>query len=214
MSNAIKILMVDDHQIVLDGLQQLLQTDNAIEIVAATTKSEQVAELLQKHKVDILLTDIEMPLLNGIDLAKQVRHNHAHIKILALSMNNDGALINQMIDESDISGYVLKNTSRDELLTAIKKIAAGGIYFSDEALTQMEKSSQIKKENETTGLSAREIEIIQCIEKEMSNKQIADALFISERTVETHRKNILRKTKAGSVLGLIKYAYSHKLIKK
>jgi len=117
-----------------------------------------------------------------------------------------------MIDDADISGYVLKNIGKQELVKALEKIAAGGIYFSEEVLQEMTRASEMKKENAEAHLTAREIEIIQLIEKELSNKQIAEKLFLSERTVETHRKNIFRKTYTSSVIGLVKYAYEHKLI--
>ena len=101
--------------------------------------------------------------------------------------------------------------SKQELLNALEKISAGGIYFSEEVLEEMTKASQLKKVNLEVNLTGREVEIIKLIEKEYSNKLIADSLFLSERTIETHRKNIFRKTKTNSVLGLIKYAYEHKL---
>ena len=127
-------------------------------------------------------------------------------------MSGQGDLVNQMIDDADISGYVLKNIGKQELVKALEKISAGGIYFSDEVLQEMTKASEIKKEKTEIPLTAREIEIIQLIEKEMSNRQIAETLFLSERTIETHRKNIFRKTNTSSVIGLVKYAYEHKLI--
>jgi DNA-binding NarL/FixJ family response regulator len=117
-----------------------------------------------------------------------------------------------MINDADIAGYVLKNIGKQELIHAIEKIASGGIYISEEVLNELEHFSNMKKENVETNLTTREIEIIKLIEKECSNKDIASQLFISERTVETHRKNIFRKTKTNSVIGLIKYAYEHKLI--
>ena len=128
-------------------------------------------------------------------------------------MSGQGDIVNAMIEDADIAGYVLKNIGQQELLKALEKIAAGGIYFSEEVLQEMTRASVRKKENEVTHLTAREIEIIQLIEKEYSNKQIAETLFISERTVETHRKNIFRKTQTSGVIGLIKYAYEHKLLK-
>lgn len=123
-------------------------------------------------------------------------------------MNGEGSLVNQMIDESDISGYLL-NTA---FITALNKIAAGGIYFSEKVLQEMLKAKERKKENEESQITNREIEIIRLIEKEYSNKKIAEELFLSERTVETQRKNIFRKTKTNSVIGLIKYAYELKLV--
>ena len=127
-------------------------------------------------------------------------------------MNGEGELVNEMINDADISGYILKNIGKKELIKALEKIAEGGIYFSEEVIEELQRTSQRKKENEEAHLTDREKEIICLIEKEYNNKQIAEALFISERTVETHRKNIFRKTSTNSVIGLVKYAYEHKLI--
>ena len=153
-----------------------------------------------------------MPGMTGQQLSKQVRARFPHMKILALSMSGQGDIVDEMINDADINGYVLKNIGKEELQKAILKIAAGGIYFSEEVLKELEKQSHIKKETEEAQLTQREIEIVRLIEKEMGNKEIAEALFISERTVETHRKNIFRKTQTNSVIGLVKYAYEHKLI--
>jgi DNA-binding NarL/FixJ family response regulator len=153
-----------------------------------------------------------MPKLPGNELAKQVRQKHPGIKILALSMSGQGDLVNEMINDADISGYVLKNIGKQELIRAIEKIANGGIYFSEEVIDELQRASHRKKQKDEAHLTAREIEIIRLIEKEYNNKQIAESLFISERTVETHRKNIFRKTNTNSVIGLVKYAYEHRLI--
>ena len=208
----ISLAIVDDHQIVIDGIKSLLQGHEQFNVLVETTQPEMIPLLLEKKPIDILLTDIMMPVMNGAELAKIVKHKFPHIKILALSMSGQGDLVNKMIDDADIAGYVLKNIGKKELILALEKIAKGGIYFSEEVLNEMKKASEKKKENENANLTAREIEIIRLIEKEMSNKQIAETLFLSERTVETHRKNIFRKTQTGSVLGLIKYAYEHQLI--
>jgi two-component system, NarL family, nitrate/nitrite response regulator NarL len=206
------LAIVDDHQIVIDGLKSLLLGFDRFQVVIESTHPELVPELLRHTDVDILLTDIMMPVMNGAELAKTVRKQFPAIKILALSMSGQGDLVNQMIDDSDIAGYVLKNIGKQELITALEKISAGGIYFSQEVLDEMTKASEVKKEVIEVHLTAREIEIIRLIEKEYSNKMIADSLFLSERTVETHRKNIFRKTKTSSLIGLIKYAYELKLI--
>lgn len=208
----ITIGIVDDHQIVIDGLMSLLKGHDKFRFAFATTHPEDVVRKIGETPIDILLTDVMMPQLAGNLLAKQVREKYPGIKILALSMSGQGDLVNEMINDADISGYVLKNIGKQELLKALEKIAGGGIYFSDEVITELQRTSQRKKENEAAHLTDREIEIIRLIEKEYNNKQIAEALFISERTVETHRKNIFRKSNTNSVIGLIKYAYEHKLI--
>lgn len=204
--------MVDDHQIVIDGLTSLLKGDEKFQFAFATTDSLEVMEKIAENRIDVLLTDVMMPNLAGNKLAKQIKEKFPEIKILALSMSGQGDLVNEMIEDADIAGYVLKNIGKQELISALEKIAGGGIYFSDEVLEELERSSRRKKQKEEAHLTAREIEIIRLIEKEYNNKMIAESLFISERTVETHRKNIFRKTNTNSVIGLVKYAYEHKLI--
>jgi len=208
----INIAIVDDHQIVIDGITSLLEGNHNIHITATSTSGLQMLEILKDLSADILLTDIAMPLMNGQELAKQVKTQFPNIKILALSMSGQGQIVSSMIEDADIAGYVLKNIGKEELILAIEKIANGGVYFSEEVLNELQHFSSIQKNNENSKLSSREIEIIKLIEKEYSNKDIANQLFISERTVETHRKNIFRKTDTSSVIGLIKYAYEHKLI--
>jgi two-component system nitrate/nitrite response regulator NarL len=208
----ISLAIVDDHQIVIDGLKSLLQGHPNFIVNIESNHPEKMEKLLTSVEIDILITDIMMPLMNGAQLAKMVKLNFPNIKVLALSMSGQGDLVNQMIDDSDISGYVLKNLGKQELITALEKIANGGVYFSEEVLEEMMKASERKKTVDEIHLTLREIEIIRLIEKEYNNKQIAEHLFISERTVETHRKNIFRKTQTSGLIGLIKYAYENKLI--
>lgn len=208
----ITLALVDDHRIVIDGLMSLLKGHESFQFAFATTDPREVIDKLREQPVDVLLTDVMMPGINGNLLAKKVRENFPGIKILALSMSGEGDMINEMINDSDISGYVLKNIGKQELIKAIEKIAAGSVYFSEEVIEELKRTSTRRKQNEDAHLTDREVEIIRLIEKEYNNRQIAEALFISERTVETHRKNIFRKTNTNSVIGLVKYAYEHKLV--
>jgi DNA-binding NarL/FixJ family response regulator len=208
----ISLAIVDDHQIVIDGLLSMLRQNERIKFILTTTNPREVISLLEETPVDILLTDVMMPILPGDELARQVKQKFPDIKILALSMSGEGQLVSQMIDEANISGYMLKNISKEELSKALEKIAEGGIYFSKDVIEELQRDNQRKKQKQETHLTDREIEVIRLIEKEYNNKQIAEELFISERTVETHRKNILRKTHTSSVIGLVKYAYEYKLI--
>jgi DNA-binding NarL/FixJ family response regulator len=208
----IRIAIVDDHQIVIDGIVALLKEHESIELVASDTSAANMLKRLNNLPIDVLITDIMMPEMNGQEFAKAVKQTFPQIRILALSMSGQGDIVDEMINNADISGYVLKNISKKELIEAILKIANGGIYFSDEVLLELSSSRDSQKEFDKAGLTIREIEIVKLMEKEFSNKQISEALFISERTVETHRKNIFRKTNTNSVLGLIKFAYQHKII--
>lgn len=208
----INLALVDDHQIVIDGIMSLLKGHDRFRLVFATTDPNSVLGRLTEQPVDILLTDVMMPQLSGNELARKVKEKFPSIRILALSMSGEGDVVNEMINEAEIAGYVLKNIGKQELIRALEKIAEGGIYFSEEVIEELKRSNHRKKQNEEAHLTAREIEITRLIEKEYNNKQIAEVLFISERTVETHRKNIFRKTNTNSVIGLIKYAYEHRLI--
>jgi len=134
------------------------------------------------------------------------------IKILALSMSEEGGMITKMIEVAKVDGYIPKSAGQQELLTAIKEISSGGKYFSTDALQQYEAYKNIKNENQELNLTPRELEIIQCLVKHYSNKQIADTLFISERTVETHRKNIYRKTQTKGEASLIQFVKEHDIL--
>jgi two-component system nitrate/nitrite response regulator NarL len=161
---------------------------------------------------DVLITDISMPEMNGLELTRAVKEKFPQIKILALSMFGERNTISEML-EAVLNGYILKNTAKQELLSAINKVAEGGMFFNDEVSNELMKPAQTgTKHDESVSLTPREIEIVRLIEKNYSNAQIAERLFISERTVETQRKNIFRKTNTKSVVGLIKYAIEKKLL--
>ena len=211
-NTGIKVAIVDDHQIVIDGIFSMLKDYAEISIVASTTSPLAILETLNNCTVDVLITDVFMPDMDGRELSRRVREKFPNIKILALSMSGQGHLVDAMISESNIAGYLLKTVNKEELLAAIRKIHGGGICFSEEVLLELTNFDEVKKENDAAHLTLREIEIIQLIEKELTNKDIADKLFISERTVETHRKNIFRKTGVNTILGIVKYAHQHKLL--
>ena len=213
MKNKIRLALVDDHQIVIDGLTALLQEEKNIEIVATANNAQSMLLQLQKTEADILLSDIVMDGISGQQLAKQVRQQYPHIKIIALSMSSVGEVVEEMINDADISGYLLKQTGKQELVTAIEKVYSGGIYFQQQILNELEKQSSLRKKLDDAHLTLREKEIIVLLEKDLSNKEIASHLDISVRTVETHRKNILRKTNTNNLLSLIKWAKAHHVLK-
>lgn len=207
-ANPIRVFIVDDHQLVVEGIQSLLSNTQEVVISGIANNPFLVLELLERTPTDILLTDINMPGISGSELAKLVKRQFPGIKIIGLSMLSQAPIVNEMM-EAGVSGYILKNIFKDELLLAIRAVYGGQTYYSAEVMQELLKSMQTPRESRLTN---REIEIIRLIEKEMSNKQIADKLFISESTVETHRKNIFRKTKTHSLVGLVKYAYEQKII--
>jgi two-component system nitrate/nitrite response regulator NarL len=210
----IKVFILDDHQMLIDGLKALLVTEKQFEISGTSNSAKSALQMIRINKPDIILSDINMPEMDGILFTREVKKEYPEIKVLALSMFGEKSTISEILD-AGASGYILKNTGKEELINALEKISSGGMFFSDEISAEMMKAmserSQ-KKEEEKVHLTDREKEIIQLIAKEYSNAQIGEALFISERTVETHRKNIFRKANTKTVVGLIKFAIENKLI--
>jgi DNA-binding NarL/FixJ family response regulator len=152
-----------------------------------------------------------MPEMDGIELTKEIKKTNPEVKVIALSMFGERETISDML-KAGVSAYILKNTGKQELLNAIDKVVNGGTFFSDEVADEMKKIRTTSELKEIT-LSLREIEVVELIAKEYTNAKIAEALFISERTVETHRKNIFRKTDTKSVIGLLKYCVDKRIIK-
>jgi len=211
----IKLFILDDHQMLVDGIKALLHNENEFTIIGEATKGSVAIELIKHNTPDIVLSDINMPEMNGIEFTRLLKKNHPEIKVLVLSMFGERSTISEMLD-AGAAGYILKNTGKTELISALKKIASGGMFFSDEIAAEMMKTlserGQKKEGDNKVYFTEREKEIIQLIAKEYSNSQIGEDLFISERTVETHRKNIFRKANTKSAVGLIKFAIENKLI--
>jgi two-component system nitrate/nitrite response regulator NarL len=207
----IRIAIVDDHQIVIDGLKLLLSHHDHFVIAAEATNGKEMLEMLNHTDVDVLMADVMMPEMDGYELSVCVRKQHPDIKILALSMNSEGMYIDKMIEHAGIKGYVLKTAGKDELIQAIETVAEGREYFTPDILQELNSFRKIKMENQLMNLTARELEIIGCMTRNLTNKQIADHLYISERTVETHRKNIFRKTNTHSVLSLLEFLKRQKI---
>ena len=208
----VKIAVIDDHQIVIDGVKALLQDSHKFKVVLESTNAIQFLQSLNSIPIDVILTDIFMPHMSGEELAKRVAEEFPQIRVIVLSMGGQITLVNKMITESNIKGFLLKNIGKAELINALEKVYTGGVYFSQEILSAMIAEGEVKAEMKAANLTIRELEILKLIESEKNNKDIAAQLYISERTVETHRKNIYRKTNTNSIIGLIKYAYVNKII--
>lgn len=210
----IRIGIVDDHQIIIDGLVSLLSKYKQLQVELTSNSGSKMLELLPANQIDILLTDVMMPEMSGNELAKKVRELYPSIKIIALSMSGQAHTVSEMIEDADIVGYLLKQTNATELATAIQKVYDGGIYFQEDILNELSRADDEKKTTSAVKITNREKQLIGLIEKDLSNKEIAAALHISLHTVETHRKNILRKTGASNALTLVKWAYENKILEK
>ncbi|MBS1589551.1 MAG: response regulator transcription factor [Bacteroidetes bacterium] len=211
----IRIAIADDHHLLLDGLRALMQKQKEIEIVGLYDNGRALYEALPNIVPQIALVDINMPEMNGEELTRKIKEKYPAVSVIALSMYDDAGHIMEMI-EAGVSGYILKNVTDKELLEAVRTVANGRMYFSNEVadkITGIALQHQKRTEGiEELKLTEREKEILKLIAEEMSNAQIAETLFISERTVETHRKNMLRKTNNKTIVGLLKYAFENRII--
>jgi DNA-binding NarL/FixJ family response regulator len=209
--NKVKLLIADDHKILLEGIVSLLKTESSFEISGTAIDGYEVLDLTEKNEYDVCLLDINMPKLDGLETARLLKQRKPALKIIILTTYNDKEIISELV-HIGVSGYLLKNSDKQELIEAIKKVMAGRYYFSEDVEKIILQGVSEKQNKEVVTLTEREQEVIQLLAKEYTNDKIANELHISYRTVETHRKNIMQKTKASNLAGLIRFAYSKGLI--
>lgn len=211
-----KILLVDDHKLIRDALNSYFDGDDEFDVVDEAGNGQEALILLKTIKVDVVMLDISMPVMDGIVCAKEIRNLYPDIKVLALSMMNDNQFIKQMLATGAL-GYILKNSGEEEIKKALRKVYAGESYYSAEvAETVMQNMMKggIKRNNKLVvdlPLTSREEEVLHLIIKEYSNQEIADELFISPRTVDAHKRNLLEKTGSKNIAGLVLYAIEKNL---
>lgn len=213
--NKTNMLIVDDHQLVIDGLKSMLANEKNYVIKGEALNGQQALEMItSKPEVyQLVVTDITMPLMSGIELCKIVKEQFPHIKVLILSMHNSITIVKDALN-AEADGYMLKNTGQDEFIKAIERVLGDGTYFSQDILPIILNLFQKeKKETLKNALSQREKEVLELIVQEYTSKEIAEKLFISKQTVDTHRINIMQKTDCKTLVGLIKYAIQSGYIK-
>lgn len=211
----IRIVIVDDHEIIHNGITDILKSESCYEIAGHAFNGKDAVELASEIVPDVIFMDISMPVLNGIEAIKQIKTIQNHIKIIALTQHNDSEYIQQVLIAGG-DGYLLKNSKKEEFIEAIKTVLKNKRYLSYEVSDLLINSSLQTKnetEEEKIHLTSREIEIIQKIADDKSNQEIANELFISLRTVETHRRNLMQKLKVNSIVALLKYAAKQNIIK-
>lgn len=207
--NTINILIADDHQLIIDGLKSLLKNQDGINVSAEANNGREALRMLSFLPVDVILMDIDMPVMNGIETLKEVKNQYPDVKVIIISMHNEAGMIRSLIDLG-ANGYMLKSCTQDELLGAIRKVADGQSYFSTDVTMALLK--QANPGQNTEFLTERETEILKLIAAGFSNKEIGDKLFISHRTVDTHRTNLMKKLGVSNIAGLISYAIKNGII--
>ncbi|HMW38350.1 MAG: response regulator transcription factor [Saprospiraceae bacterium] len=214
----IRVSIADDHAMFVDGIESILKTAKNIRVVDRCFDGEEVTPMLVKSETDVLLLDINLPGINGVDLTKEINKDFPQVRILVLSMYNEESFVTEILKNGAV-GYILKNTGRTELVKAIETVSQGETYYSKEVTELL--MNKVLKKNKTKKtyhsfmvpkISRREKEILQLIVKEFTTQEIADTLFLSQKTVESHRCNLIAKLNVRNTAGLVRASIEHRLL--
>ena len=209
----VSILIVDDHPLVQDGIKTMLQKETSVSIIGACKNAKETLAFLVNEEPDVILLDINLPDMNGLDLCVKIKETYSHVKVIGLTSINEAGIITGLLQRG-ANGYLLKNMERSELLKAIEKVMSGKIYISEEANEKvLENYRQMSEQGKTLVLTRREKEILLLLADGLKGPEIAEKLFLSPLTIETHRKNLFKKFNVHSVQMLLKIAREQQLIK-
>ena len=215
MKKQIRILIADDFPMFREGIRIMLEQEAKFEIVGEAANGDELMRMADATKPDIVITDIEMPVMNGIEATKEIKAKHPLTGVVALTMFGDDHLIIEML-EAGAGGYLLKSTRKQELIDAIEAVNEGGIYYCNRTslrLSKMIAQTKLNEKNHEIVFSKKELEIITLICEQYASKQIAEMTKLTHRTVEKYRDFIMNKTNAKNVVGIVVYAIRHGLYK-
>ncbi|MCT4603482.1 MAG: response regulator transcription factor [Marinifilum sp.] len=207
-----KVIIVDDHKMFRSGLRFLLSNIPNITVIGEASNGKEFLDMAENETIDIALMDINMPEMNGIDATRIAMEKYPNLKVIVLSMHGEEEYYDQMLD-AGVKGFLLKNSDADELIAAIEAVIAGKSYFSQELLVDILDQKRLQKlRTDAVKLSTRELEVLKLICDGFSNAEIAEQLFISHRTVDRHRANLLSKTGCKNSTSLVMYAVKNKIV--
>jgi len=213
----VNILIADDHTMFVDGIESILKVEPDLFVVGRCYEGLSVTTLLKENSIDIVLLDVNLPGMSGIEVCKNIQSDFPNVKVLAISMFNEESFVSEILNNG-AKGYILKNTGREELLKAIRTVAAGDSYFSKEVTETIMKGLMNERKASSKSaaffpkLSRREKEVLKLIAQEFTTQEIADSLFISLKTVESHRSSLLSKLNARNSVGLVRIAIENNLL--
>jgi len=207
--NKVSILIADDHQLFRSGVRHLLRNVEDLNVVGESKSGRETIAFCKEREPDLVLMDIDFPDLGGVEITKLIKQTNPKIKILALSMHEEDNYVVEMF-KAGVSGYVVKDASLEELVRAIRAIRDGNSYFSKNISKSFfeqknNRNKMIQSSIKKVSVTDRELEILKYVTDEMTNKEIAEQLFISPRTVETHKRNLMQKLQVKNTVGLVKY---------
>ncbi|UXX77776.1 response regulator transcription factor [Reichenbachiella carrageenanivorans] len=204
--NTIKVLLADDHTIVMEGLQVVLSAEEEFEVVGTVLNGEQVIQFVGKHPVDVVVLDINMPVMDGISCARRLKKDYPELKIIILTMYAQRSFVDEIL-KIGIDGCLLKNNTGKELTTAIFRVMNGSQYYD-----RLKNFNSSEEEVKQYKLSKRELDVIKLVAEGKTSQQIADELFISELTVQTHRRNMMRKLDLKNSMQVVQFVQDNELI--
>ncbi len=210
----IKVLLADDHLIMLDGLKAIFERDNSIQVVGAVGNGLEVLEFLKNNPADVLLLDLQMPVMDGLETTMHVKKSHPDLKVIMLTTNDEGGIITSLF-KVGATGYLLKNASKEYLIQGIKDAYDGkkvlSSHLTEKMIESLNENPRIR-EGEVPKITKREIEVIKLIAQEFTTQEIADSLFVSTNTVATHKRNLFVKMDVKNSVGMVKKAVDWGLI--
>lgn len=207
----IKIILADDHHVFREGISSFFDNVEEVSLIGQAANGQEVVDLMKANPADVVLMDISMPEMDGITTAEKLKEDYPAVKIIMLTMHETQNYIRKLL-EVGVDGYLLKTTSKEELMSAISKVMEGGKFYGADVQEIFMNSFNSEKVITEVKLTKREKEILELICEEYNTNEIAEKLFISAYTVETHRKNLLSKTGSKNVAGLVKFAMQNKFI--
>ena len=201
----IRVLIADDHEMIRNGLSSLIRGESDIHVIDTASNGKQAVELCGKREIDVVLMDIMMPEMNGIEATRNIKLRCPETKVLAVTINDEPRFIKELIG-AGASGYILKHSTKDEILRAIREVANNRQHFGPEVLSQISNEFAQVKQSRGPMLTKKESEVLKLIAQEFTNQEIAEQLGCGIRTVDTHKRNLIRKLEVKNVVGLVKYA--------
>lgn len=212
----IRILIADDHEMIRKGISTLLSDQEEITVVGTANNGSAAVDFCEKNDVDVVLMDIQMPVMSGVEATRKIVADNSKTKVLAVTINEETSFIMEIL-QAGATGYILKHSAKSDIVKAINEVAAGKKHFSSEILQKISNefaggTTNIERNPDKVRITEKEMEVLTLLVEEKTNQEIAKHLDCSVRTIDTHKRNIIKKLGVRNVVGLIKYAIKHKLV--
>ena len=201
----IRVLITDDHEMIRNGLSSLLRGEPEILVIDMAKNGKEALDICASRQIDVVLMDLMMPEMNGVDATRAIRQKYPDVKVLAVTINDEPRFIKEVL-QAGASGYILKHSTKEEIVRAILDVASNKQHFSADVLSKISGEFAMGTQNEAPMLTKKESEVLKLIALEYTNQEISEELDCGIRTVDTHKRNLIKKLEVKNVVGLVKYA--------